>query len=49
MWGSNFPATHDRSLAEQLALARQELSFAPEQDRRWLFAETSLSLWPSLR
>jgi len=48
MWGSNFPNTYDRGLKEQLALARDELSFVPEPDRRWLFADTAKSLWPSL-
>jgi len=49
MWGSNFPATHDRPLTEQLALAREELSFVPVEEQRWLFGETALSLWPELR
>jgi len=49
MWGSNFPATHDRPLKEQLALAREELSFVPIEQQRWLFGETALSLWPELR
>ncbi len=49
MWGSNFPATHDRSLKEQFALARNELAFLSDEDQRWIFGETALSLWPSLR
>lgn len=49
MWGSNFPATHDRTLKEQLGLAQEELAFVPAEDRRWLFGETALSLWPALR
>lgn len=49
MWGSNFPATHDRSLKEQLMMARDELSFLPQEDQRWLFGETALKLWPMLR
>ena len=48
MWGSNFPNTYDRSLKDQLALAQNELSFVPEADRRWLFADTARSLWPML-
>ncbi len=48
MWGSNFPNTYDRSLKDQLALALDELSFAPEADRRWIFADTARSLWPML-
>jgi L-fuconolactonase len=49
MWGSNFPATYDRSLKEQYDLARNELSFIRETDQRRLFGETALSLWPVLR
>ncbi|MBV8055055.1 MAG: amidohydrolase [Deltaproteobacteria bacterium] len=49
LWGSNFPATHDRPLKEQLALAREDLSFVPAEQQRWLFGETALSLWPELR
>jgi predicted TIM-barrel fold metal-dependent hydrolase len=49
MWGSNFPATYDRTLKEQLELARRELAFLPEEDQRWLFGETALTLWPMLR
>jgi predicted TIM-barrel fold metal-dependent hydrolase len=49
MWGSNYPATHDRSLKEQLEMAREELSFLPSEDQRWLFGETALTLWPMLR
>jgi predicted TIM-barrel fold metal-dependent hydrolase len=49
MWGSNFPATHDRSFKEQVELAREDLAFLPQEDQRWLFSETALSLWPALR
>jgi predicted TIM-barrel fold metal-dependent hydrolase len=49
MWGSNFPATNDRSLKEQYDLARNELSFVAEVDQRRLFGETALSLWPMLQ
>jgi predicted TIM-barrel fold metal-dependent hydrolase len=48
MWGSNFPNTYDRGLKEQLALALDELSFLPEADRYWLFADSARSLWPTL-
>jgi predicted TIM-barrel fold metal-dependent hydrolase len=48
MWGSNFPNTNDRSLKEQLGLALDKLSFLPEADHRWLFADTARSLWPML-
>jgi L-fuconolactonase len=49
MWGSNFPATFDRGLREQLDLAQEELSFLPEATRHKLFAENSQALWPALR
>jgi predicted TIM-barrel fold metal-dependent hydrolase len=49
MWGSNFPATHDLSFKEQVELAREDLAFLPQEDQRWLFGETALSLWPALR
>ena len=49
LWGSNFPATYDRGLKEQLDLAREELSFLSEEVRRKLFAENSQALWPALR
>jgi predicted TIM-barrel fold metal-dependent hydrolase len=49
MWGSNFPVTHDRSLKDQFDLAKQELSFLPQEDQRWIFGETALMVWPMLR
>jgi predicted TIM-barrel fold metal-dependent hydrolase len=49
MWGSNFPATNDRSLKDQFDLARKELSFLSQEDQRWIFGETALTLWPMLR
>ena len=49
MWGSNFPATYDRSLKEQVELAREQLTFLPAEEQRWIFGETALSLWPTLR
>jgi L-fuconolactonase len=49
MWGSNFPATHDRPLKEQLALAQEELSFVAAEQQHWLFGETALRLWPELQ
>ena len=49
MWGSNFPATYDQSLKEQLTMARAELSFLSDEDQRWVFGETALTLWPGLR
>jgi predicted TIM-barrel fold metal-dependent hydrolase len=49
MWGSNFPATYDRSLRQQVELARTQLSFLSAEEQRWVFGETALSLWPKLR
>ena len=48
MWGSNFPATHDRSFTDQMALAREDLAFLPQEDQRWLFGEIALRVWPAL-
>jgi L-fuconolactonase len=48
MWGSNYPATHDRRYTDQVDLAKNELAFLSEPDRRALFGETAFSLWPSL-
>jgi L-fuconolactonase len=45
MWGSNYPATYDRSLKEQLVMAREELAFLPDKDQRWCFGGTALALW----
>jgi predicted TIM-barrel fold metal-dependent hydrolase len=49
MWGSNFPATHDRGFKEQVELARNELAFLPPEEQGWIFGETALSLWPALK
>ena len=51
MWGSNYPAHWDKygKIKERLALMQQDLAFLPEEDRRWIFGETALSLWPELR
>lgn len=49
IWGSNFPATFDRTLKQQLKLAREQLSFASPEEQRWIFGESALSLWPTLR
>jgi predicted TIM-barrel fold metal-dependent hydrolase len=51
MWGSNYPAHWDKydQIKERLALMQSDLAFLPEDDRRWIFGETALSLWPTLR
>jgi len=51
MWGSNYPAHWDKygKIPERLALMQADLAFLPEDDRRWFFGETALTLWPGLR
>ena len=49
MWGTNFPASNDRSFAGFVEYAGQQLSFLSAEERRWIFGETALSLWPMLR
>jgi predicted TIM-barrel fold metal-dependent hydrolase len=51
MWGSNYPAhTHVYGkLDERVDLARRDLAFLSEEDRRWVMGETALRLWPMLR
>ena len=47
-WGSNFPA-NDRTLKDMLDEADAAFSFATDKERRALFRETALSLYPTLR
>lgn len=47
-WGSNFPGSPG-TLAELRDLAARELAFLPEEDRRAIFSETALTLYPGLR
>jgi L-fuconolactonase len=49
MWGTNFPASNDRSYQGFVDFAREKLAFLSAEDRRWIFGETALSLWPMLR
>lgn len=49
MWSSNYPATHDRSYADMLQLAREAFAYLPRADQEHLFGETALSLWSELR
>jgi len=49
MWGTNFPASNDRSYQGFVAYALGQLSFLASDEQRWIFGETSLSLWPMLR
>jgi L-fuconolactonase len=50
MWSSNYPA-HPRfgSLKSRLDIAKQELAFLSEEDRKWIFGETALSVYTTLR
>ena len=50
MWSSNYPA-HPRfgDIKARLASSQKAFAFMREGDRRWIFSETALSLWPSLR
>jgi predicted TIM-barrel fold metal-dependent hydrolase len=49
MWGTNFPASNDRTYQGYVAYAREQLSFLSSDEQRWIFGETALSLWPMLR
>lgn len=50
MWSSNYPA-HPQfgSVKERLDVAKKELAFLSEADRKWIFGETALSVYTSLR
>jgi predicted TIM-barrel fold metal-dependent hydrolase len=47
IWGSNFPAA-PQPLAELIAMARNALSFLPQQDQDWIFFKTAQALYPAL-
>jgi len=49
MWGSNFPASADRTYKGFVDYAQVQLSFLSSEDRRWIFGESALRLWPMLR
>jgi predicted TIM-barrel fold metal-dependent hydrolase len=51
MWGSNYPAHWHKygGIKERLALMEEDFSFLGVEDRRWIFGETALTLWPDLR
>ena len=50
MWSSNYPA-HPRfnSIKERLDESKKVMAFLSEEDRRWIFGETALSVFPGLR
>ena len=49
MWGTNFPASNERSYRGFVEFAQQELAFLLPEEKRWVFGETALRLWPMLR
>lgn len=49
MWGTNFPASNDRTYRGFVEFAQEQLSFLSVDERRWIFSDTALSLWPMLR
>jgi L-fuconolactonase len=49
MWGTNFPASNDRTFGGFVEFAKDQLSFLSPEEQRWVFGETALSLWPMLR
>jgi predicted TIM-barrel fold metal-dependent hydrolase len=50
MWSSNYPA-HPKfgGVKSRLDEAKKVLAFLSEEDRRWIFGETALTLFPALR
>ena len=49
MWGTNFPASNERTYSGFVDYAREQLAFLSSEEQRWIFGETALSLWPMLR
>lgn len=50
MWSSNYPA-HPKfgSIKSRLDIAKAELAFLSEADQNWIFGETALSVYTSLK
>ncbi len=50
MWSSNYPA-HPKfnGVKSRLDEAKKVMAFLSEEDRRWIFGETALTLFPNLR
>ncbi|HEX3971665.1 MAG TPA: amidohydrolase family protein [Stellaceae bacterium] len=46
-WGSNFPAA-EGTLADLLALARENFATLSADEQAWIFSKTALSLYPAL-
>ena len=49
MWGTNFPASNERSYGGFVEFAKDQLAFLSPDEKRWVFGDTALSLWPMLR
>jgi predicted TIM-barrel fold metal-dependent hydrolase len=51
MFGSNYPAHTHRfgDLKARLRIMQEDFAGFGDEERRWFFAETALSLWPALR
>jgi predicted TIM-barrel fold metal-dependent hydrolase len=49
MWGSNFPASNDRTYRGFVEFAKEQLGFLSAEEQRWMFGDTALKLWPMLR
>jgi L-fuconolactonase len=51
MWGSNYPAHWHKyeGIKERLDLMQEDFAFLSADDRRWIFGEAALALWPALR
>ncbi len=47
LWGSNFPAA-PQALPESIRLAKEALSFLPQDDQDWIFSKTAQALYPAL-
>ena len=50
MWSSNSPA-HPKfgSVKSRLDIAKKELEFLSESDRKWIFGDTALSVYTNLK
>jgi len=48
LWGTNFPASNDRSYQGFVEYAEEQLAFLSTEECRWIFGETALRLWPKL-
>jgi L-fuconolactonase len=51
LWGSNYPAHWHKyaGVKERLAIMEKDFSFLSAEEKRWVFGESALTLWPGLR